>query len=98
MSPTRVAAVFWLDFQHNARRPLFWILVVVLGLTAWGLSTGTMQIATGDSRVGGTKAWITSEFAVGHMLSLVVFLFYTFFIAVGAGMPVIRDDELKVGD
>ena len=57
-----------------------------------------MQIETGDSRVGGTKAWITSEFAVSQTLALFVFLFYGFFIAVAAGMPIIRDDELKIGE
>jgi ABC-type transport system involved in multi-copper enzyme maturation permease subunit len=86
------------DCLHNFRRPLFWILILIIGLTAWGLSTGRMQIASGDSRVGGTKAWITSEFAAAEMLTLVVFLVYMFFIAVAAGMTIIRDDELKVGE
>ena len=31
---------------------------------AWGMSTGLMRIESGDATVGGTKAWITSEFAV----------------------------------
>src|SRR5262249_41674627 len=60
--------------------------------------TGKMTISSGDSSVGGQKAWITSEFAAAQMLSLVVFTFYTFFIAVAAGMAVIHDDELKVGE
>jgi ABC-type transport system involved in multi-copper enzyme maturation permease subunit len=96
MSLLRLLRVSWLDLRHNARRPLFWILILTLGLSAWGLSTGVMQIQSGDSRVGGTKAWITSEFAAAQMLSIFVFLFYSFFIAVAAGMPLIRDDELKV--
>jgi ABC-2 type transport system permease protein len=98
MSVARLTQIFRLDFFTNLRRPLYWILILILGLTAWGLSTGTMQIASGDSRVGGTKAWITSEFAVAQMLTMIVFLGYTFFVAVGAGMPVIHDDELKVSE
>jgi ABC-2 type transport system permease protein len=98
MSLARLTQIFRVDFFHNLRRPLYWMLIVILALTSWGLSSGTMQIASGDSRVGGTKAWITSEFAVTQMLTMIVFLFYTFFIAVAAGMPVIRDDELKIGE
>jgi ABC-2 type transport system permease protein len=98
MSVSRLLQIFRLDFFTNLRRPLFWILILILGLTAWGLSTGQLQIASGDSRVGGTKAFITSEFAVAQMLALVVFLGYIFFIAVAAGMPVISDDELKVSE
>jgi ABC-2 type transport system permease protein len=98
MSTSRWYRVFSLDFFECFRRPLFWILILVVAFTCWGLSTGSLQIATGDSRVGGTKAWITSQFAVSEMLVIVVFLFYGFFIAVGSGMPLIRDDELKIAD
>ncbi|HEV8067853.1 MAG TPA: M1 family aminopeptidase [Planctomycetaceae bacterium] len=98
MSLSRWYRVFRLDFLHNFRRPLFWFLIVIVALTCWGLSTGVLQIATGDSRVGGTKAYITSQFAVSQMLVIVVFLFYGFFIAVASGMPIIRDDELKISD
>src|SRR5580700_7187744 len=98
MSAFRWYRVFRLDFLYCCRRPLFWILILLIGFTCWGLSSGTMQIATGDSRVGGTKAYITSQFAVSQMLIIVVFLWYGFFIAVAAGMPIIRDDELKTAD
>lgn len=98
MNISRLYRVFRLDFLHCFRRPLFWFLVLIVLFTCWGLSFGFMQIQTGDSRVGGTKAWITSEFAVSQMLIVVVFLFYGFFIAVAAGMPVIRDDELKISE
>jgi ABC-2 type transport system permease protein len=98
MSASRWFRVFWLDLRFYFKRPLFWVLVLVVTLTSWGLSSGTLQISTGDSRVGGTKAWITSEFAVTQMLAIVVFIFYGFFIAVAAGMPVIRDDEMKMAD
>ncbi|HXY34179.1 MAG TPA: hypothetical protein VEI07_08120, partial [Planctomycetaceae bacterium] len=98
MSTSRFYRVFRLDFLYSFRRPLFWFLILIILFTSWGLSFGFLQIQTGDSRVGGTKAWITSEFAVGQMLIIVVFLFYGFFMAVAAGMPVIRDEELKISE
>jgi ABC-2 type transport system permease protein len=98
MSAARLYRVFRLDFVNYCKRPLFWVLILVLVLTSWGLSTGSMQISSGDSHVGGTKAWITSEFASTQMLAIVVFIFYGFFIAVAAGMPIIRDDEAKMAD
>ncbi|HEV3386911.1 MAG TPA: M1 family aminopeptidase [Gemmata sp.] len=98
MSIVRLIQVFRVDLLFNLRRPLFWILILILGLTSWGLSSGTLQIASGDSRVGGTKAWITSEFAVAQVMTMVLFAFYSFFVAVAAGMPVIRDDELKLSE
>ncbi len=98
MSLARLLRTFWLDFSYGLRRPLFWILVLLLFLTAWGLSTGTLRIASGDSRVGGTKAWVTSEFAVAQMMTLVFFTSYTFFVAVAAGLAVVRDEELRVGE
>jgi ABC-2 type transport system permease protein len=98
MSLSRLWRTFRLDFFHSFRRPLFWILVLILLLTSWGLSTGVLQISSGDSRVGGTKAWITSEFAIAQMMTLVFFTSYTFFIAVAAGLPIIRDDEMKISE
>jgi len=98
MSWKRLALIFRLDTGLNCRRPLFWILILVVGLIAYGLSQGSLRIASGDSTVGGQKAWITSEFATAQMLSLVVFLLYCFFVAVVAGMGVINDEELKVGE
>jgi ABC-type transport system involved in multi-copper enzyme maturation permease subunit len=98
MSLTRLGLVWRVDVGQNVRRPMFWILVLILGLCAYGLSTGKMMITSGDSTVGGQKAWITSEFAAAQMLALVVFCFYSFFVAVAAGMAIIHDDELKVGE
>jgi ABC-type transport system involved in multi-copper enzyme maturation permease subunit len=98
MSLTRLGLVWRLDIGQIVRRPMFWILVLILGLSAYGLSTGKMMISSGDSTVGGQKAWITSEFAAAQMLAIVVFCFYSFFVAVAAGMAIIHDDELKVGE
>ena len=97
MSLRRLWTVCRLDLSHNLRRPLYWIWIIVLGFFAWIASEGAMRIQTGDASVGGTKAWVTSEFAVAQNLAIFVPLLYCFFIAVAAGMPIIRDRELKIG-
>ena len=94
----RVWLVAQQDLLHNLRRPFFWFLLVIICFLTWGLSSGNARIASGDASVGGTEAWLTSEFAVAQQLSLVVPLIYVFFIAVAAGMLVIRDGELKVSE
>jgi ABC-type transport system involved in multi-copper enzyme maturation permease subunit len=97
MSTGRFFRVAALDLKHNAGRPLFWIFLLVLTLTSWGLSTGHMRIQSGEGVVGGTQAWLTSEFSVSMLLSFVVLLLYGFFIAVAAGMTVIHDEDQKIG-
>ena len=96
MSPKRLGATFWVEFSHTFRRPLFITLAVVLFLSGWGLSSGQMQISSGDSSVGGHKAWITSEFAQTQMMTYIVLLYYAFFIAAGAGLTLLKDRETKV--
>ncbi len=61
----------------------------ILVLFALMMSTGTARIQSGDSGVGGTKAYITSEFAVTQLLAVLSMLVYGFFAAVAAGMTVI---------
>ena len=98
MSLRRVLLVARADFAFQARRPLIWILVVIMALTVWGLSTGNVRIESGDASVGGVKAWVNSEFAIAEVLSVTVFLFYSFFVAVAAGMAVIDDEDRKIGE
>ena len=90
--------VFRQEFAHNLRRPLFWVLILLTGLFAFMLAGGEASISSGDARVGGTRAWITSEFAVTQLLILMVSLIYAFFVSVGAGMSVIRDADQNVGE
>jgi len=96
MSLRRLRATFSVEFWHTLRRPLFLVLAFMLLLSAFGLSSGKMSISSGDSSVGGTKAWITSEFAQTQMMTFIVLLYYAFFIAIGAGMTLLRDRENKV--
>ncbi len=94
----RLLTVFRADAAFHVRRPLFWIWALILVLAAWGMSTGSMTIQSGDSSVGGTKAWITSEFAVAQQLSILTLILYSFFLAIAAGMTVIQDAEWRLGD
>ena len=90
--------VFHQEFSHNLRRPLFWVLILMTGWFAFMLAGGEASIRSGDARVGGTRAWITSEFAVTQLLIMMVSLIYAFFVSVSAGMSVIRDGDQKVGE
>ena len=83
---------------HNVRRFFFWFWMSIIVFLTWGLASGTTRIGSGDASVGGTEAWMTSEFSVGMQMSMLVLLIYGFFIAVGAGMIIIRDAELGVGE
>ena len=116
MSVARAAEVFRIEFAHNARRPLFWMLILIVGFFAFMLPSanyvgsgsrrlpigGFFNVAStpgpGNAAVGGTKAWITSEFAVTQLLVLLLNILYAFFISVAAGMAVIRDQDLKIGE
>ena len=96
MSFARLAASFDVEFRHSFRRPLFIMLALILGLTEFGLSSGHMTISSGDSTVGGTKAWITSEFAQTQGMTYLTLLYYAFFAAAAAGMALLRDRETRV--
>ncbi|MCC7013052.1 MAG: ABC transporter permease subunit [Planctomycetes bacterium] len=96
MNLRRLAAVFRATLAHNLRRPLVWVLLVVLALFAYGLVTGAATISTGDSDTGGKKAWITSMFAMAQWICVLVFLLHGFFVAIATGMVVIHDDESKI--
>jgi hypothetical protein len=90
--------VFRQEFVHNLKRPLFWVMILLVSYFSFELSTGSASIGSGDARVGGTKAWITSEFALSQLMILMVSIIYLFFVSVGAGMSLIRDGDHKVGE
>ncbi|MFH0946426.1 MAG: ABC transporter permease subunit [Planctomycetota bacterium] len=96
MSLPRLFEIFRLELRRNLTRPMFWILLGVVLLLSYGLAGGNVRIGSGDSTVGGTKAWITSEFALAQILSSIDFLVFIFFFAAMAGLPVLRDDEDQV--
>jgi len=85
------------EILHNVRRPLFWVWFSLFALAAWGLASGGMTIAiSGDSAIGGKKQWITSEFSYAQLQTAMNLLLSGFFVAISAGLGVIRDEELKV--
>jgi len=94
---SRFLVVFRTDLRFHLTRPLFWVLLIILGFMSFGLAKGWVQISTGDSTIGGTQAWVTSEFAVALMFPVMAMLFYGFFVSVASGMSIPRDDELRVG-
>ena len=94
----RAAAVFRQELAHTLSRPLFLFLVALLLLLSFGLSRGNVTIGSGDSSVGGTKAWITSEFAFAFVLSTLVGVLYAFFLAIASGLAIVEDDERKVSE
>jgi ABC-2 type transport system permease protein len=100
MSPSlaRTGTIFAEELARTLKRPLFWFLILLLLLMTWGFSTGNLQIQSGDSSVGGTKAWVTSEFSFARVLTLLVAMLYGFFGSVAAGMAVVSDDEAKISD
>ena len=95
---SRLRSVYGLELGFTLRRPLFWILLLIVFLMSWGLSTGNMQIASGDSSVGGQRAWITSEFSVAFVLTVMICAMHGFFVSVAAGTALVRDDESRTGE
>jgi ABC-2 type transport system permease protein len=100
MSPSlaRTGTIYGEELARTVKRPLFWFLVFLILLMTWGLSTGHLQINSGDSSVGGTKAWISSEFAFARSLVALMAFLYGFFGSIAAGMAIVSDDEAKISD
>lgn len=96
---TRVYLIVRHELLTNLKRPLFWFWVFIFGFAVWGLASGGMRIQTsGDSTVGGAKQWLTSEFSFAVFFSAILLILYNFFVAIGAGMSIIRDDEVRIGN
>src|SRR5260221_8906374 len=98
MSLRRFFEVYRTDLRFQLKRPLLWVLVAIVALLAWGLSTGHVHVASGDSDMSGKKAWVTSMFSQAQFTSVLVFLVYGFFVAVASGMTIVRDEELRIGE
>ncbi len=96
MSVHRLLQVLTQEFRFNLRRPLFWMALLLLLFVAWQFSTGPATISSGETTVGGQRAWNTSEFSLAMVLSVILGLLYSFFLAVAAGMSVIQDEEWRV--
>ncbi|MGO9466096.1 MAG: ABC transporter permease/M1 family aminopeptidase [Isosphaeraceae bacterium] len=86
------------DLAYHTRRPLFFVWAFAVIWTAWAFSSGGVRIQSGDATVGGTKSYITSEFAVAFQLTVLTTLLNGFFVAVVAGMTIIQDQEWRLGE
>ena len=84
------------EFRAGLRRPANWVLVVLLGLMAAGLSEGSVTISTGSAVVGGERYHVTSVFSQSFFQSMTVLVLASWFLAISCGMVVIRDLELQV--
>ncbi len=96
MSARRCWLISSADLAEAARRPLFWLWAAVMAGNAWLMSRGTWIYRSVDTSLGSPRAWANSEFQIGFVLPLLSFLLVSFFVAVAAGMPLIRDRERRV--
>ncbi|HEV8579357.1 MAG TPA: M1 family aminopeptidase [Thermoanaerobaculia bacterium] len=97
-SPRRLWLVAGLDLQESFRRPLFLIFAALMVWNGFMMSRGAWLFRSIDTSLGGSKAWADSEFQTTYVYALISFFMVSFFVAVAAGMPLIRDAEYKVGD
>ena len=84
------------EFLAGLRRPSNWILVVIVGFMAWGLSEGSVTIGTGGSGVEAEEPHITSVFNQSQIQCVIIMVIAAWFLAISCGMVVIRDLELQV--
>jgi ABC-type transport system involved in multi-copper enzyme maturation permease subunit len=94
----RLGLVAGLDLKESLSRPLFLIFALIMLLNGWLMSRGAWIFHSIDTSLGGPKAWADSEFQTAYVYALISFFMVSFFVAVAAGMPLIRDSEQKVGE
>src|SRR4030095_8438690 len=94
----RLGLVAGLDLQESLRRPLFLIFALLMVWNGYLMSRGAWIFRSIDTSLGGSKASRDSEFQTTYVYALISFFMVSFFVAVAAGMPLIRDAEYKVGD
>ena len=83
------------ETANALRRPSSWVLFGFLVLVGIPLSAA-LGNATGDASVGGEVAHITSILHQSRIQSSAILMFGAWFLALAAGLPVIRDHELGV--
>ncbi len=94
----RLWLVAGLDLKESLRRPLFLLFAVFMALNGSCMSRGDWVFRSIDTSLGGNKAWVDSEFQTSYVYALISFFMVSFFVAVAAGMPLIRDREHGVTD
>ena len=94
----RFAAVTRRELSSALRRPSYWFLFGVLALAAWGFSEGAVTISSGDATAGGERSHITSVFAQTMFQSILITGMGAWFLAIAAGLVLIRDSEFQIGE
>jgi ABC-2 type transport system permease protein len=94
---SRVRSVYALELGFTLRRPLFWFLLLFAALMSWLMSIDAIQISSGDSTVGGQRAWVTSEFNIAAFLPFLACV-HAIFLSIAAGTAVVRDDESRTSE
>src|SRR5918992_4737254 len=94
----RLGLVAGLDLRDSLRRPLLLLFAVLMAMNGSCMSRGNWVFQSIDTSLGGTKAWVDSEFQTSYVYALISFFMVSFFVAVAAGMPLIRDREHGVTD
>jgi len=84
------------EFLAGLRRPSNWVLLVILGFMALGLSDGSVTVSSGESGVGGERPHLTSVYNQSMIQTIVMLVLAAWFLAISCGMVVIRDLELQV--
>lgn len=98
MSFRRLWLVTQLDLQETLRRPFFWFWVCFMGWNAWMVSRGTWLVQSNSTSLGGNLSYVNSEFQIAYVAAIMGFFVLSFFVAIAAGTPLIRDAESKVGE
>lgn len=98
MSIRRLWLVTRLDLQESLRRPFFWFWVIFMGWNAWMVSRGQWLVQSNSTSLGGNLSYVNSEFQIAYVSAIMGFFVLSFFVAIAAGTPLIRDAENKVGE
>lgn len=93
----RLGLVAGLDLAESLRRPLFILFALLMAWNGFMASRGSWLFRSIDTSLGGTKAWVDSEFQTAYIYGLIGFVLIAFFVTVAAGTPLIRDAERNVG-
>lgn len=94
----RLRLVAQLDLRESLRSAFFVFWILFMGLNAWTVSRGNWIVRSNSTSLGGNLAYVNSEFQIAYVAAMIGFFILSFFIAIVAGMSLIRDDEHKVGE
>ncbi|NBC16262.1 MAG: ABC transporter permease [Bacteroidetes bacterium] len=95
MSGRRLGTIAGHELRVHLTGPLFWALVLFIGLATVSLNPGALIPASGASGEG-AQLFINSRYVAAESFALVSFFLYNFFAAIMAGLSVLRDDEDRV--